>query len=154
MPFLYVIVSLSSYCFIKFRIVRWTGSFLDQWFQIHITCTRVKFKTLIDVSWSETSILINLLHMSADVYFKWGIAQFLCKRGIIMFTTHYFILKLFITILQMMDSLGQHILFTTAYVKKSHFLVITFQHFILHVWLRITDEGSVPEMRIWSISLI
>ena len=22
------------------------------------------------------------------------------------------------------------------------------------VWLRITDEGSVPEMRIWSISLI
>ena len=32
-----------------------------------------------------------------------------------------------------------------------HFLVITFQHFILHVWLRITDEGSVPEMRIWSI---
>ena len=35
-----------------------------------------------------------------------------------------------------------------------HFLVITFQHLILHVWLRITDEGSVPEMRIWSISLI
>ena len=35
-----------------------------------------------------------------------------------------------------------------------HFLVITFQFFILHVWLRITDEGSVPEMRIWSISLI
>ena len=35
-----------------------------------------------------------------------------------------------------------------------HFLVITFQLFILHVWLRITDEGSVPEMRIWSISLI
>ena len=35
-----------------------------------------------------------------------------------------------------------------------HFLVITFQFCILHVWLRITDEGSVPEMRIWSISLI
>ena len=35
-----------------------------------------------------------------------------------------------------------------------YFLVITFQFFILHVWLRITDEGSVPEMRIWSISLI
>ena len=35
-----------------------------------------------------------------------------------------------------------------------HFLVITFQLFILHVWLRITDEGSVPEMRIWSILLI
>ena len=35
-----------------------------------------------------------------------------------------------------------------------HFLVITFQLFILHVWLRITDEGSVPEMRIWSIMLI
>ena len=35
-----------------------------------------------------------------------------------------------------------------------HFLVITFQLFILHVWLRITDEGSVPEMRIWSITLI
>ena len=32
------------------------------------------------------------------------------------------------------------------------FLVIAFQLFILHVWLRITDEGSVPEMRIWSIS--
>ena len=28
-----------------------------------------------------------------------------------------------------------------------HFLVITFQLFELHVWLRITDEGSVPEMR-------
>ena len=35
-----------------------------------------------------------------------------------------------------------------------HFLVITFQLFILHVWLRITEEGSVPEMRIRSISLI
>ena len=35
-----------------------------------------------------------------------------------------------------------------------HFLVITFQLFILHVWLRITDEVSVPEMRIWSISFI
>ena len=35
-----------------------------------------------------------------------------------------------------------------------HFFVITFQLFILHVWLRITDEGSEPEMRIWSISLI
>ena len=35
-----------------------------------------------------------------------------------------------------------------------HFLVITFQLFILHVWLRITDEGSVLEMRIWSILLI
>ena len=33
-----------------------------------------------------------------------------------------------------------------------HFLVITFQLFRLHVWLRITDEGSIPEMRIWSIS--
>ena len=29
-----------------------------------------------------------------------------------------------------------------------------FQFFKLHLWLRITDEGSVPEMRIWSISLI
>ena len=28
-----------------------------------------------------------------------------------------------------------------------HFLVITFQLFKLHVWLRITDEGSVSEMR-------
>ena len=26
--------------------------------------------------------------------------------------------------------------------------------FINPVWLRITDEGSVPEMRIWSMSLI
>ena len=35
-----------------------------------------------------------------------------------------------------------------------YFLVITFQLFKLHVWLRITDEGLLPEMRIWSISLI
>ena len=35
-----------------------------------------------------------------------------------------------------------------------HVLVITFQLFILHVLLRVTDEGSVSEMRIWSISLI
>ena len=34
------------------------------------------------------------------------------------------------------------------------FLVITFQFFKLNLWLRITDEGSVPEMRIWSMSLI
>ena len=27
-----------------------------------------------------------------------------------------------------------------------HFLVITFQHFILHVWLRITGYGSEPEI--------
>ena len=41
---------------------------------------------------------------------------------------------------------------TIAVYYVWHFLVITFQLFILHVWLRITDEGSVPEMRIWSIS--
>ena len=35
-----------------------------------------------------------------------------------------------------------------------HFWSLLFQLFILHVWLRITDEGSVPEMRIWSISLM
>ena len=35
-----------------------------------------------------------------------------------------------------------------------HFLVMTFQLVKLHVLLRITDDGSVPEMRIWSISLI
>ena len=29
-----------------------------------------------------------------------------------------------------------------------------FHFLILHVWLRMTEEGSVPEMRIWSISLI
>ena len=34
------------------------------------------------------------------------------------------------------------------------FWSLLFQLFILHVWLRITDEGSVPEIRIWSISLI
>ena len=32
-----------------------------------------------------------------------------------------------------------------------HFLDITFQLFKCFVWLRITDEGSVPEMRKWSI---
>ena len=35
-----------------------------------------------------------------------------------------------------------------------HFLGITFQRLTYFVWLRITDEGSVPEMRIWSILLI
>ena len=34
-------------------------------------------------------------------------------------------------------------------------LVISFQLFLNYiVWVRITDEGSVPEIRIWSISLI
>ena len=33
-----------------------------------------------------------------------------------------------------------------------HFLVITFQYYYLPLRLRITDEGSVPEMRIWSMS--
>ena len=32
-----------------------------------------------------------------------------------------------------------------------HFLGITFHLFKFFVWLRITDKGSVPEMRIWSI---
>ena len=35
-----------------------------------------------------------------------------------------------------------------------HILGITFQLLNYFVWLRITDEGSVPEMRIWSILLI
>ena len=36
-----------------------------------------------------------------------------------------------------------------------HFWGIIFQPFLNNsVWLRITDEGSVPEMRIWSILLI
>ena len=47
--------------------------------------------------------------------------------------------------------------FITPSLLSSAFLGI-FGHYcstiILHVWLRITDEGSVPEMRIWSISLI
>ena len=32
--------------------------------------------------------------------------------------------------------------------------VITFQLLNYFVWLRITDEGSLPEMRLWSILLI
>ena len=32
-----------------------------------------------------------------------------------------------------------------------HFLGIAFHLLKYFVWLRITDEGSVPEMRIWSI---
>ena len=35
-----------------------------------------------------------------------------------------------------------------------HVWDISFQLLKLHVWLRTTDEGSVPEMRIWSILLI
>ena len=35
-----------------------------------------------------------------------------------------------------------------------HFWDNTFQFLKLLFWLRITDEGSVPEMRIWSILLI
>ena len=36
-----------------------------------------------------------------------------------------------------------------------HVMCIHFQPFVNYfVWLRITDEGSVPEMRIWSILLI
>ena len=35
-----------------------------------------------------------------------------------------------------------------------HVWDISFQHLIILFWLRITDEGSVPEMRIWSILLI
>ena len=35
-----------------------------------------------------------------------------------------------------------------------HFFVITFQPFKLPVWPRITDEVSIPEMRIWSMLLI
>ena len=35
-----------------------------------------------------------------------------------------------------------------------HFLGITLQLLNYFVWPRITDEGSVPEMRIWSILLI
>ena len=34
------------------------------------------------------------------------------------------------------------------------FLALLFNVFNFFVWLRITDEGSVPEMRIWSILLI
>ena len=36
----------------------------------------------------------------------------------------------------------------------SHVWDITFQFLKLLLWLRTTDEGSVPEMRIWSILLI
>ena len=32
-----------------------------------------------------------------------------------------------------------------------HFWGITFQLWNYFIWLRITDEDSVPEMRIWSI---
>ena len=35
-----------------------------------------------------------------------------------------------------------------------HFWAIIFKVWNHFVWLRITDEGSLPEMRIWSISLI
>ena len=35
-----------------------------------------------------------------------------------------------------------------------HFWVTILKFWIYFVWLRITDEGSLPEMRIWSILLI
>ena len=41
-----------------------------------------------------------------------------------------------------------------GYSLVRHFLVITFQLLKLHLWQRITDEDSIPEMRIRSISLI
>ena len=41
-----------------------------------------------------------------------------------------------------------------AFLDISRCFAFFLQLFILYVWLRITDEGSVPEMRIWSISLI
>ena len=49
---------------------------------------------------------------------------------------------------------GQSSLSNRSFVHLPTSLVFGhyFSTFILHVWLRITDEGSVPEMRIWSIS--
>ena len=41
---------------------------------------------------------------------------------------------------------------TFGFCLFRHFLRITFLNFF--VWLRITDEGSVPEMLIWSILLM
>ena len=35
-----------------------------------------------------------------------------------------------------------------------HFLALFFNFYNYFLWLRITDEGSIPEMRIWSILLI
>ena len=35
-----------------------------------------------------------------------------------------------------------------------YFLALFFNFFNYFLWLRITDEGSIPEMRIWSILLI
>ena len=35
-----------------------------------------------------------------------------------------------------------------------HFLALFFNFYNYFLWLRITDEGSMPEMRIWSILFI
>ena len=44
------------------------------------------------------------------------------------------------------------ILFGLSFFR--YFLALFFNLFNYFVWLRITDEGSIPEMRIWSILLI
>ena len=43
-----------------------------------------------------------------------------------------------------------HFGFSLFFALFGHFFSI----FLIQVWLRITDEDAVPEMRIWSISLI
>ena len=43
-------------------------------------------------------------------------------------------------------------IYQSDYRKLTRGIIILFHCYI--VWLRITEEGSVPEMRIWSMSLI
>ena len=56
-----------------------------------------------------------------------------------------------------MEKLGPQIILLVKNVTFSliwHFFWASFQLLMYIVWLRITDEGLVPEMRIWSIILI
>ena len=59
----------------------------------------------------------------------------------------------------MQYKLGHSKYFVTAfivsiYLNNGSFYLIIFNVWNHFVWLRITDEGSLPEMRIWSILLI
>ena len=45
-------------------------------------------------------------------------------------------------------------IFPFGFSLLRHFLAFTFKLLIHFVWLRITDDGLVPEMRIWSILVI
>ena len=109
--------------------------------------------------WSKTLVEVSIYISTTWCYFWWTresprahVANFYCRlrliRSVLRAST-FSVLKLTEIVI-----LWVYYIIPFGFRSFRHFWASYFNFLHYFVWLRITDEGSVPKMRVWSILLV